>query len=198
MITLTTLLVTLALVAASLLYVRTRPHLSGEQKADLLRVSCAIGGGTGGFLFFLVTLLIRLSTDGGRADILLLVWLVAITMAVAQTVGGYIINRRTAHGRQSPPPVHRAGRVGIILSATGLFGGIPLAAALMLPMFSRFSWLLTYVILAGPAVVLVALLDMSAIAYFQHRLSERLILLLSLVPVALVLTLVGIFALLVG
>ena len=173
-------------------YVQARPCLTRKQKAAALLVSIDIGGSAGCFIFSVVNLLMRLTIGTGTITFLALVILAAFLTLLASIVVSRIIPRR---------PVMKGRAValwGMLLSGTGLFAVVSMAVTLLLPTFVRFSWLLTYVIVAVPLVVLSGIFALSCAVWFLTFVPTRLLLLIAFIPVAMFLVLVSVFVILIS
>ena len=187
MITLITLACALVVAGISARYVQTRPCLTRKQKAAVLLVSMDIGGSAGCFIFSVVNLLMRLTIGTGTINFLALVVLAAFLTLLASIVVSRIVPRARITDARA------VALGGMLLSGTGLFAVVPMAVTVLLPTFLRFSWLLTYAIVAVPFVVLSGMFALSSAAWFLTFIPTRLLLLLALMPVAMFLVLVSVF-----
>ncbi len=190
--TLIVLLVALMVASISVSYVRARPGLTRRQKAAALLVSMDIGVSAGCFIFAGFNLLMRLTIGTGTITFLAL----AILTACLTVPASVIVTRIMPTG-----PVTNARVValwGMLLSGTGLFAVVPMAVTLLLPTFVRFSWLLTYVIVTGPLVILSGIFALCSAVWFLTFVTTRLLLLIAFIPVAMFLAMVSVFVVLIG
>lgn len=177
-------------------YIRTRCGLTRRQKKVIALVSINIGGSAGCLIFAIVNLVLELTIDAGTAiswcllvlgAILTLVASVQVTRQVTRIVrDGFVTNKRTG------------AFVGMMLSGACLFGGLPIAVTLMLAVFSRFSWLLTYLIAAVPLILLSVIFALCTAVWLYFPVPTRLIVLIALLPVVMFLILVSVFFLLIS
>ena len=191
LITLVTLLGALMVFGISARYVQTRPHLTRKQKAAVLLVSMDIGGSAGCLIFSVVNLLTRLTIGTGTINFLALAILAAFLTLLASIVLSRVIpNARVTNG-------NAYALVGMLLSGTGLFAVVPMAFTLLLATFTRFSWVLAYVIVAVPLVVLSGIFTLCGAVWFLTFVPTRLLLLIALLPVAMFLVLVSVLVILI-